>query len=144
MIMKKKVLLVDQNEAISFLITTLLEKDFDTCRVKDSYYAIKELTSGKPFDIIIVSIESKHDENFQLLQHIKSSSLLKNIKLLVLAGPDNVELERECDLLKIGAYIEKPFDPLLFTQTIRCLMPAQQVIKEEKKHVKIFNLNFYF
>ena len=142
--MKRKVLLVDQNEAISFLIKTLLEKDFETFPVRDSYYAIKELTSNKPFDLIIVSIESLHDENFQLLQHIKSSSLLKNINVLVLAEQNNADLERECEQLRIAAYIEKPFDPLLFTKTIRCIMPVEEVAEPIKKHIKIFNLNFYF
>ena len=142
--MKMNVLLVDQNEAISFLIKTLLEKDFDTCHVNDGYFAVKAFASNKLFDLVIISIDSLDDDNFQLLQHIKSSSLLSDIPLLVLAGAHNKELEKACRKTGIADYIEKPFDPIIFLEKIRQLEPMKQMTNPNKKFVKIFNLNFYF
>src|SRR5829696_5873105 len=107
--MKMKVLLVDQNKAISFLIETLLEKQYEVYPVQDSYFAISELASNKSFDLISLSIDSKHDENFQLLQHLKTSSLLRKIPVLVLASGSEATLETECEELGVGAYVEKPF-----------------------------------
>ncbi|MEO6719362.1 MAG: response regulator [Ferruginibacter sp.] len=139
-----KILLVDKNKAISFLIKTLLEKEYETFQVQDSYFAIKELRSNKTFDLIIISLDSKYDDNFQLLQHIKSSSLLKHLPVLVLANANDTNLENECVESGIEAYVEKPFDPLMFLQKIKGLLSIKQTIEPIKKHLKIFNLNFYF
>ena len=142
--MHMKILLVDENKAISFLIKTLLEKEYETCHVQDSYFAIKELRADTTFELIIISLDSKYDENFQLLKHVKSSSLLKNMPVLVLAKQNDANLENECAELGIAAYIEKPFDPLIFLQKIREILLTKQKNELNKKRIKIFNLSFYF
>lgn len=143
MVMKRKILLVDQNKAISFLIETLLEKQFEICPVKDSYFAVRELGSNN-FDLIIISVDSKFDENFQLLHHLKSSTMLKNKAVLILANSNDAALENECAELGVAAYVEKPFDPLVFLQKVNDPLLLKQETRPQKKHVKIFNLNFYF
>ena len=142
--MKRKVLLVDQNKAISFLIETLLEKQYEVCPVQDSYFAINELASNKSFDLIIVSVDSKQDDNFQLLQHLKTSSLLRKIPVLVLANGSDANLGNECAELCVEAYVEKPFDPLIFLYKINTLLLGRNENKPVKRHLKILSLNFYF
>ena len=144
MVMKRKILLVDQNKAISFLIETLLEKQYEVTPVQDSYLAIHELGSNKCFDLIIISIDSKQDDNFQLLLHLKTSSLLRKIPVLVLANNTDANLENECAELVVESYVEKPFDPLVFLYKINNLLLGGQESKPIKKHVKILSLNFYF
>jgi response regulator RpfG family c-di-GMP phosphodiesterase len=96
------------------------------------------------FDLIIISIDSKQDDNFQLLQHLKTSSLLRKIPVLVLANGDDANLENECAELCVEAYVEKPFDPLIFLYKINSLLSGGQESKPNKRHVKIFSLSFYF
>ena len=141
--MKKKILLVEESKAISFLVQTLLEKKYDTCLAQDSYYAIKEMVSQKHFDCIIISMDSKDSDSFHLLQHVTSSSVYKHIPVMVLANRHEAGLEAECTRLGIAGYVEKPFDPQVFSKKIDDLLLAGPIAKPIKRPVKIFNLNFY-
>ncbi len=142
--MKKKILLVDKNQAISFLIATLLEKNYETVQVTNSYYAMQELFSNKAFDLIIVSIVLDNADSYQLIQHIKSSNLLKDISVMVLAHSSVVNLEPDYKQLGVAEFIKKPFIPQILVQKTDELTFIQQPKIISRKKASFFNLNFWF
>jgi len=142
--MKKKILLVDKNQAISFLIASLLEKNYETVQVSNSYYAMQELFSNKAFDLIIVSIVLDNADSYQLIQHVKSSNLLKDIPVMVLAHSSVVNLEQDYKQLGVAEFIRKPFIPQTLVQKTEELTFIQQPRVITRKRTSIFNLNFWF
>ena len=141
--MKKKILLVDKNQAISFLIATLLEKNYETVQVLNSYYAMQELFSSRTFDMIIVSIVLENADSFQLIQHIKSCNLLKDIPVMVLAHSSVANLESDYKDLGVAEFIKKPFIPQILIQKTEELTFIQQPRIIIRKKASFFNLNFW-
>ncbi len=144
--MTKKILLVEENQAISFLIETLLEKNYTTNKVSDSFFAMKELHSNKSFDLILISIDSSESDNFQLLKHIQSSSLLNNIPIMVISNATITGLEIACNQLNIAAYVRKPFDPLVLLQKADEITRSNtnKQRQETRKKITLFNFSFSF
>jgi response regulator RpfG family c-di-GMP phosphodiesterase len=139
--MKKNILLVEESKSISFLIGTLLHKDYDTIRVSESNYAMLELLSGKRFDLAILSIDSIESETFELLRHMSSSSLYKTIPVLVLSNSFDNQLQEACWNAGITGFLQKPFDPVVFVQKTGELSLVQQSNKKTRKRLNFFNLN---
>ena len=107
---KKKILLVENNRAITFLIGTLLEKHYDILQVPDSRYAMQELFVNHSPDLIIISVDSMQSDNSQLIHHVWSSSLLKYVPLIILGDNESEQFEVPGN----ARFILKPFDPIQF------------------------------
>ncbi|CAN5660232.1 N/A [soil metagenome] len=142
--MTKKILLVEENQAISFLIETILEKKYTTRKVADSFFAMKELLSNRLFDLILISIDSSESDNFHLLKHIHSSSLLNNIPVIVLSNSTSTGFEIACRQLKIADYIRKPFDPLVLLKKATDITNKNTTEQQEQTRKKITLFNFSF
>ncbi len=141
--MKKKILLVEENKALSFLIETVLEKNYQTVPVADSNFAMQQLMPGGHFDLVIISIDEVTSANFQLLHHLSTSSLLKKMPIVVLSNAQNIILQQDCEAIGISAFMRKPFDPQLFAQRIDELTFVRSTTQITRKKINVFNLNFY-
>ena len=77
--MKKTILTIEGCSAISYLINTVLSKDYAVTSVKNSVAAIQHLQLDLQKDLIILDIPDKNSDNYALLEHISTSSVLGKI-----------------------------------------------------------------
>ena len=141
---KKRILLVEENTALSFLIETLLEKNYHTIQVSDSFHAVKELVAGAQFDLLIICIDDIESDRFELLHHVSTSSLLSTIPVLVLSNSEDRELQEKCRPGNAALFLHKPFDPQLFVEKIDEITFLTTANHLTRKKINLFNLNFYF
>jgi len=105
--MKKKVLIIENDQDIRSLITLLLEEvGFETfsCPEPDK---LDQIIEFKP-DVILIDefINNKPGHRFCL--KVKQNKELKNIPVVILSTANNIELiAEEC---KANDYVKKPFD----------------------------------
>ena len=142
--MKKRILLVEENTALSFLIETLLEKNYQTIQVSDSFHAVKELVAGSHFDLLIICIDEVASDRFELLHHVSTSSLLSTIPVLVLSNSEDPELQEKCNAGKVALFLHKPFDPQFFVEKIDEITLLNTPNQVTRKKINLVNLNFYF
>lgn len=139
--MKKNILCIERNRSIRFLIETLLKDKYAVLTVGDNLLAMERINSGVDVDAIILSIEDAEDENAELLYHLGSSSLLRNIPIIVLSNSKYDELKPICLESNVHAFFAKPFNPIELVEKIdqAMLVDKQSQILHKKR--KVFNLN---
>ncbi len=139
--MKKNVLCIEKNKSICFLIETLLKDKYSVLSVENNYEAMESISSIKMTDVIILSIENAQDDNVELLYHLGSSSLLRNIPVIILSNVSFEKLQSVCLESNVHAFFTKPFNPLELSEKINqtILTTSESQILYKKR--KIFNLN---
>ena len=139
--MKKNVLCIEKSRPICFLIETLLKDKYAVFSFENNYMAMERIVSQKTTDLIILSIENAQDENVELLYHLGSSSLLRDIPVVILSNANYEEVKSICLVSNVHAFFTKPFNPLELSekinQTILTTSESQILFKKRK----IFDLN---
>ncbi len=115
--MKQSILIVEENIAIRFLLTTVLQKQYKVTGSNDCYAAINEL-KNKDIDLIILNIDSMDSVNLEFLGHINSSSLYSGIPVIVLSKSNDIKLKSTCLDMGVVYYFEKPFDPRVLVDNV--------------------------
>ncbi len=139
-VMKKKVLCIEQNHSLGFVIKTVLSESFLVKVVPNAFDAMDELIKDDT-NCIILAVEKENKQSLNFLQHLRSSSLLKNTPVVVISDYDDNFLREICQQSNISKIYRKPFDPLRLLDTVQSLcstVDTSQVLFENRK---ILNLN---
>ncbi len=139
--MKKNVLCIEKSRPICFLIETLLKDKYAVFSVENNYLAMEQIASGKTNDLIILGIENAEDEGVELLYHLGSSSLLRDIPVFILSNTNYEELKSVCLESNVHAFFTKPFDPLELSEKINQTILTKNESQILYKKRKVFNLN---
>ena len=136
--MKKSVLTIESNRALQYLVATVLKTKYLVSSVQNSRHAMQLFSSGYEADLIIIDIPNKNTENFELLDHIVTSSVFKDVPIIVLSANRDEELKNSC--LQIGAadFLTKPFDPVYLFERVDQLL-SENIPDIISKRRKIFN-----
>ena len=136
--MKRSILIVESNRAMQFLLTMILKKRYHVRSAQNSRQAMQLFASGYETDLAVLDIANFEAENFELMEHISTSSIFKNMPTIVLCESRNEELKKAC--LEMGAsdFLTKQFDPVyLFEKTNQLL--AENLPDVLPKRRRIFN-----
>src|SRR5690606_17317389 len=109
--MKQNLLIIEENVAIRYLLTTILGSKYKAITHADCYSAIKDLKQ-KDIQAIVINIEDQKCKNFNFLLHLNSSSFYSDIPVIVVSNNTSTDLRIRCLELGVEAYFLKPFDPL--------------------------------
>jgi DNA-binding response OmpR family regulator len=145
-IMKDRILIVDDEDAILILLATVLKKEgfINVKTVNNSMEAIDFCKKYKP-DLIILDIMMPNMDGFDVLREIRKFTIVPVLFL-------SAKSEEADKLLGLGIgaddYVTKPFSPKEVVFRIRAHLRRIEVIKESlniKKNViltKDFTINF--
>jgi two-component system cell cycle response regulator len=105
-----RVLIVDDQTFESDKIAEVLYRDNDIVIPVDSGIKAMELVSQHDFDLIIISLNLKHEDGLRLCSHLKSNERTRAVPILMIATEE--DLERVARGLEIGAhdYVLRPVD----------------------------------
>lgn len=138
--MKKKVLVIEQNHSLGFVIKTVLNESFRTIVVSNPFDAM-DMLSQHNIECIVLGIDKKNPDSHSFLQHLKSSSLLKNIPLVAITDMDEEtfkDLYGENDVYHV---FQKPFDPLKVREAVMSLCNPIDTTQVLFKRRRLLNLN---
>ena len=116
--LKRKVLIIEDNEQNLYLVTFLLEsKGYEVIPARDGYSAIDLIKSVKP-DVILLDIQLPGMDGFEVLSIIRGLPQFAQVPIIAvtshaMAGDRNRMLNAGCT-----DYIEKPIDPDSFVNQI--------------------------
>lgn len=104
---RKKILVIDDDEDICFLVKSLLEEEFDVDTVTNGTEGIDKLKNGN-YDLVLLDIIMPEMNGYEVLNLIKKE--IGNIQIIFLSAKDST-----ADMIlgfKKGAarYITKPID----------------------------------
>lgn len=138
--MKKKVLCIEQNHSLGFVIKTVLSESFLVKVVPNAFDAMDELIREET-DCIILALEKENKHSLNFLRHLRTSSLLKNIPAIVISDYEDSHLKEICQQSDISKIYKKPFDPLRLLDTVRNLCSTVDTSHVLFEKGKILNLN---
>ena len=116
--MRKRILVIDDDKAICWLLEKLLVKNYSVTTMTDGMEGMHWLSSGNIPDLIITDIDMPNLNGFDFMKNLRRSGFYRDIPVVILSGWDNQEQRINC--LDNGAfdYIVKPFDPKDLNLTI--------------------------
>ena len=116
--MKKKVLVIDDDATIRFLLQNIL-LDYEVISKEDGYEALTWLNSGNVPDLILLDMEMPNINGRVLIRRIKSSYKHRQVPIMVMSGTDSNLIKNS--FLKLGAsdYVIKPFADLDFLERVK-------------------------
>lgn len=122
-IMKKKILILDDKETIAKVLSIYLMSDYDVQWLPDGLQAVKWLQSGNTPDLIISDIRMPGMRGDDFLEWIKQNELFRHIPVIMLSSEDSTN--ERIRLLEIGAvdYIVKPFNPMELKIRVKKILP---------------------
>jgi CheY-like chemotaxis protein len=137
--MKRSILTIESSRALQYLITTILNTKYSVRSVQNSRHAMQLFSSGFEADLLILDIPGAETENFELMEHIATSSIFKDLPVIVLSASRNEELKNIC--LQSGAadFLTKPFDPVYLFERVEQLLSENTPDIMTPKRKKIFN-----
>ena len=106
--MKKKVLIVDDNELVREVTKEIIESknDLQTCKATNGKEAL-QLLQNNTFDLLIVDIAMDEIDEIELIDKLRSSS--SSIPIIVLSGGLNHNIIEYLKSKKQIIFIEKPY-----------------------------------
>jgi CheY-like chemotaxis protein len=107
----KRVLMVDEDEALRKLVRTRLSNTYEVVDTGDPKQALALALEYKP-DAILLDLMMPQFNGFELCQSFKSLSYTSLIPIFVISGGGEarVRYEKQCEELGATAYLEKPID----------------------------------
>ncbi|MCC7130246.1 MAG: response regulator [Anaerolineae bacterium] len=122
------VLVVEDNVSNFVLIARLLGYMGVHCEWKTSGYEVVEYADSLPrLDLILLDIRLPYEDGFGALRKIRSSSSLKNTRVVAVtaeASADQLRKEREASF---DGFIGKPLNPDRFPDQVRRILAGEPV-----------------
>ncbi len=117
--MKKKILIVEDNEQNLYLETFLLEKqDYEVLQARNGEKGLEMAVSEHP-DLILLDIQLPVMDGYEVARQLKGNTKTKSIPVVAvtsyaMAGDRETVLATGCE-----GYIEKPIDPDRFVDQVK-------------------------
>lgn len=140
--MKRSILTIDGNNAMSYLMNTVLGKDFSVTSFYNCKDAINHLQSDFSNEVVIIDIADASSENMDLLEHFNTSAVFKNIKTVVISNSDDESLKDKTVQLGASLFLTKPFDPIYLSKMVKDMVKSSE-LSLVKKRKNSFNLNIF-
>src|SRR3972149_4505741 len=128
---KNKILVVDDEESITFLLRTEFEdlRDFLVDTASNGTEAIN-LVQSKLYDIVLLDIKMPRVGGIEVLKFIKEHSPTTQVIMLT----NVVDMKTAFETVKLGAYdfIGKPYEPEQLLATVRRAIARRQLMLEKE------------
>lgn len=123
--MKKKILVVEDEESLRKLITILLNsKGYDVRAVSNGQAALDALGEEKP-DLVLLNVMLPAVNGFEVCQYIKKTPSTKDIPVVFLAAKMAKEDMARGQQVGADEYLTKPFKSAQMVETIDRLLNSR-------------------
>jgi len=108
-----RVLIVDDEPFnIDYVEQELEDLGYETCSAENGRQALEQVSKDSP-DVILLDILMPEMDGFQVLQHLKGDSELRNIPVIVVSALSDMKSIVKAVELGAEDFLAKPFDPVL-------------------------------
>jgi DNA-binding NtrC family response regulator len=123
--MKPRILIVDDDEAITQQLFWTLCSDYDVVTANDMQTAVRRATVYEPavsiLDLHLPPASDSPEIGLRIIEYIKAH--VPESKVLVMSSAGGVEIQRACTAVGADGFLDKPFDTELLLSTMRRMAP---------------------
>jgi len=123
--MKPRILIVDDDEAITQQLFWTLSDDYDVVTANDMQTAVRRATIYEPvvsiLDLYLPPEVDSPEVGLRILEYIKSH--LPDSKVLVMSSASGIETRKACFAVGADEFLDKPFETEKLLSTMRRMAP---------------------
>lgn len=109
-IIKKKILVVDDEISICMLLQNFFSKHYEVITIYSALEALEWLEGNLP-DIIISDIRMAEMDGYEFLDKVRQRGFTKHTPIVMLSGKAESKERIKCYRLGAQDYLTKPFNP---------------------------------
>ncbi|OPY84843.1 MAG: Alkaline phosphatase synthesis transcriptional regulatory protein PhoP [Smithella sp. PtaU1.Bin162] len=121
--MSKILVVDDDHDILKLLRFKLSQEGYKVIVAVDAYNGIQTANREKP-DLIILDIMMPAGGGYHTLKNIRLTSHGSQIPIVVLTGMQDPELKKKIEAEGVEAYMQKPLDYPVLSETIKKLLSA--------------------
>jgi len=131
--MKRKILVIEDNEQNIYLVTFILEKHgYEVIQARDGRAGI-ELAKQTDPDLILLDIQLPVMDGYAVAQELKSNPALSGVPIVAVTSYAMVGDREQILASGCTGYIEKPINPETFMADVEQHLPKQSSDMEGEK-----------
>lgn len=127
-IMKKQILIVDDDIAILKLVSIILADEYSITMKSNGIEAFSWLEDGNFPALIISDLEMPYIHGTSFVKNLKISGFFKTTPVIVLSATDNLAQVINELPVRVDGYLQKPFNPAQLKSTIAQLLEQYESI----------------
>ena len=128
--MKKKVLVIDDNEMMRSFLTHILGGSFDATVVSSGEEALEWLESADQIpDLILSDFDLEGMSGYELLIYLKNTPGYRHLPVVIMSGKGDSHKRLICKAGGAVDFINKPFNPAELLARFRQVL-AETVVNE--------------
>lgn len=124
--MNRKILSINTNKSISYLLNTVLADRYDLITVSDVYAAMQKLKDNESISLIIADTDNGGTDIWDFIEHISSSCLYKK-PVIILSSDRTKETESKAKKSKVVEMFWKPFSPPEMVRKVDSIMTSDVI-----------------
>ncbi len=128
----KKILAIDDEKSIRFIIENTFNKDFEIKTMSNGKEALYWMQSGNLPDLIICDIEMPVMDGFDFIRNVRSSGFFDDIPLIMLSGKEESKDKIKCFEMGADDYVIKPFNPKEIIARIKRRLQSRDIYLERR------------
>jgi CheY-like chemotaxis protein len=123
--MKPRILIVDDDEAVTRQLFWTLNEDYDVVTANDMQTAVRRVTIYEPavaiLDLHMPPEVNSPEVGLRILEYIKSH--FPDSRVLVMSSANSIEVRKACYAVGADEFLDKPFETEKLLSTVRRMAP---------------------
>ncbi len=121
------ILVVDDDSLNRLLLATSLEEQgYEIVAAENGIEALA-LLQERVFDTVLLDLIMPEMDGFQVLERLKSDSVLRHIPVIIISALEDLESVVRCIEMGATDYLPKPFDPVLLKARLNASLASKRM-----------------
>lgn len=130
---KHRIMVVDDDEDVRFVVTTLLGIEFETVQAQNGLDAIEKIERSQP-DMLLLDVNMPIMNGIQCCRAIQRNEEFRDLPVFFLSAASNPEVRKEA--LEVGgrAFFDKPFESSKLIEDLKAWLQSEGKPPREKRY----------
>jgi signal transduction histidine kinase len=130
------ILVVDDHKTNRLKISLAVKQQGHTADVAENGRQALEMLRAQSFDVVLLDIIMPEMDGYQVLEHVKSDSKLRDIPVIMITAVDEIESVVRCIEMGAEDYLPKAFDPVLLKARLGASLEKKRLRDMERAYLQ--------
>jgi DNA-binding NtrC family response regulator len=125
---KHDILVVENDEALRWLLENILKDRFRVTITKDTMSAMARMANGNLPSLILCDFDLPGNNGLSFLQNLTNSGAFNDIPVIMFSSQSDEKLAEKCIKAGASGFLKKPFDPLKLIEVINKVLKENETV----------------
>src|SRR6266446_8188252 len=130
------ILIVDDNSVNRIMLSRYIARlGYQATLAENGRQALEKLRA-EPCDLVLLDVEMPEMDGYQVLEHLKADSRLRDIAVIMISAVEEIESVVRCIELGAQDYLPKPFNPVLLRARLTACLERKRLRDQEVDYLQ--------